>query len=172
MSSKWRSPDPYPRPPLFPSGILMDYTARFVDDISSYESCKNCGITIHFHETFGKLPLCCNCKAPLEETLEENFSFKLFLKKEEKFDQLQGFRKDLVEFGSSILQDLDTDLEHSTWLDLNPDLESRLDDFFEGKTITIEYYKRKGEKFIHKIKEIRKTEIKEPSKKKLKAENI
>ena len=164
MSSKWRSPDPYPRPPLFPSGILMDYTARFVDDISSYESCKNCGITIHFHETFGKLPLCCNCKAPLEETLEENFSFKLFLKKEEKFDQLQGFRKDLVEFGSTILQDLDYD-------DLDQ-IEKRLEAFFYGKKVTIEYSKRRGEKFIHKIKKITKADVEEPPKKKMKTEHI
>ena len=164
MSSKWRSPDPYPRPPLFPSGILMDYTARFVDDISSYESCKNCGITIHFHETFGKLPLCCNCKAPLEETLEENFSFKLFLKKEEKFDQLQGFRKDLVEFGSTMLQDLDYD-------DLD-EIDKRLNSFFDGKKVTIEYSQRRGEKFIHKIKKITKADVEEPPKKKMKTEYI
>ena len=171
MSSKWRVADSITHPPPFPSGVLVDYTARFVDNVNCYESCKNCTRTIYFEETFG--PLCPNCKVPLAKNLEEyNFKFKLFLKKEGKFEELQAFRKDLVEFGSSILQDLDTDLENSTWLDLNPDLESRLDDYFEGKTITIEYYKRKGEKFIHKIKEIRKTEVKEPSKKKLKAENI
>ena len=43
---------------------------------------------------------------------------------------------------------------------------------FDGKKVTIEYSKRRGEKFIHKIKEISKAEVEEPPKKKMKTEHI
>lgn len=150
---------------------LIDYTVRFVDNVSDYESCKNCERTIDFEESFGKF--CPKCKAPLAETLEEaNFTFKLYLEKEDKLEQVQGFRKDLIELGSSILHDLDTDLENMTWQDLNPYLENRLNDFFGEKKVTIDYFKRKGEKFIHKIKQITKIVAEKPPTKKLKTEDI
>ena len=89
------------------------------------------------------------------ESLALNFTFELFLKKEDKFEQLQGFRKNLVEFGSSILQYLDTGNHVES--DLPEIIENQLNAFFEGKKVTIEYSKRKKEKFIHKIKQITKT---------------
>ena len=157
---------------IMSSGTLEDYTIISVDDLFIYESCKNCETTISFHETFDlESPHCPNCKSLLlEEPLD--FKFTLFLEKEGRLDQVQGFRKDLIEFGP---HDLDEILENPTLMDLEFDLDARLEDFFVGKKITIEYSKRKKEKLIHKIKQVTKTEpveVEEPPKKKVKTEDI
>ena len=157
--------------------LFRNCTVDFVEILQSYLNCKNCGKEIdNEEEHFGK---CSKCKRKFS-SLVENFSFILYLGKDAKYDHLKGCRKNLAEFETSNLQDLDIN-------DLG-DIENRLESLFVEKKITVEYtlvppserdkiMRSKGQKFIHKIHHISKNpndlmvEDDEPPRKKTKIED-
>ena len=143
------------------SRIFQDYTVEFVEILRGYLNCKNCRKEI-FHEDEHN-GICSYCKKSFT-SLEENFSFNLYLEKDGIHEEIRGFRKNVDEFGSSFPPDLDI-------YDLH-DLEIRLETFFVGKKMTVEYTgvlpvncsevdrvtRKRGQKFIHKIHQITKPE--------------
>ena len=159
------------------SRIFQDCTVSSVTIMTSYLNCKNCDKEIdNEEEHFGQ---CSKCKKRFT-SLFENFSFRLYLKTGDGYEPLKGSRKNLGDFESTFLQDLDTN-------DLG-EIEERLEALFVGKKITVEYtlvppserdkiMRSKGQKFIHKIHHISKNpndlmvEDDEPPRKKTKIED-
>ena len=160
------------------SRIFRDCIVSSVTIMTSYLNCKNCDKEIdNEEEHFGQ---CSKCKQKFTSLLE-NFSFRLYLKIDGGYEPLKGSRKNLGDYESTILHDLDTN-------DLG-EIEQRLESLFVGKKITVEYtmvppserdriMRYRGQKFIHKIHQIAtdqnidlKVEDEEPPKKKPKSDN-
>ena len=160
------------------SRIFRDCTVSSVTIMTSYLNCKNCDKEIdNEEEHFGQ---CSKCKQKFT-SLVENFSFRLYLKIDGGYEPLKGSRKNLGDYESTILHDLDTN-------DLS-EIEQHLESLFVGKKITVEYtmippskrdriMRYRGQKFIHKIHQIAsdqdidlKVEDEEPPKKKVKKDN-
>ena len=103
------------------------------------------------------------CKAVLT-TVVEDFRFKMYLKKEDEYVEVQGFKKSIGDW-KSVFHDLDVTEKD--------DVEERLSSVFEGKIFTVDFDLKDGDqKTIQKIRPEMKTESNEtndePQKKKSK----
>ena len=119
-------------------GYLEEYSVDIVFDVSCYKSCPNCTKKIYNQED----RTCSKCKEVLT-TLCDDFRFKLYLTKEDSYEEVQGFRKGLSEFGKIIFDNLDTK---------NPgDIEEKLNEVFGGKKINVEFTLNDGQKMLHRL---------------------
>ena len=137
-------------------GTLVDYYVEIVHDVGCYKSCAKCGKGVHEDNK-----ICQKCKAVLT-TVVDDFRFKMYLKKEDEYVELQGFKKSIGEW-ESVFHDLD--------VTERDDVEEKLSSVFEGKIFTVDYdLKDEDQKTIQKIHPALKTESKEseeePKKKK------
>ena len=119
-------------------GSFHNSIVDVISDVACYKSCPNCTKRTSVDER-----TCPKCKEVLT-TLRDDFRFKMYLKNDNCCEEVQGWRRQVDEFGAEMFDGLKV-MDHN-------DVEDRLNDFFGGKKVNVEFtLNNDDQKLIYKV---------------------